>query len=200
MKKAGITDYERFAKTILELVTDKPISFEVFSEEFDEMYRQALKLHSWQHNVYVKVPITNSRAEPALPIIQALADKGVKVNVTAVLTAEQVKCLARVLHKDVASIVSVFAGRIADTGVDPVPVMRTSLETLSALPKAELLWASVREVLNIRQAAECGCHIVTVPHDILRKAETMWGKDHSALSLETVKMFADDARSCAYSL
>src|SRR5215813_1607695 len=167
MKKAGITDYEAFAKDILSCIKEKPISFEVFSDEFVEMQRQALKIASWQSNVYVKIPITNTRGESSLPLIRELSKNGVRLNVTAILSLEQVSCVAEVLNADTPAVVSVFAGRIADTGRDPQPLMREALSLLRAKPRAELLWASVREVLNIFQAESCGCHIVTVPHDIL---------------------------------
>jgi len=200
MRKVGISDYEAFARSVLEKVTDKPISFEVFSDEFPEMRRQALKIRDWQENVYVKIPITNTRAESALPLIAELATEGVKVNVTAILTLEQVKGVASALKKEVPSIVSVFAGRIADTGVDPLPLMKESLKAIGSLPSAELLWASVREVLNIFQAAVCGCHIVTVPHDILAKAIKLGGTDLTELSLDTVRMFYQDAAAAGFRL
>lgn len=200
MRKAGIQDYESFARDILQSVTAKPISFEVFSDEFPEMRRQALKIASWQKNVYVKIPITNTRGESALSLVKELAKEGVQLNITAILTLDQVKGVAEALNPDVPSVVSVFAGRIADTGVDPVPAMRESLRILKGQPKAELLWASVREVLNIFQADECGCHIVTVPHDILNKAIKLAGMDLTALSLDTVKMFANDASAAGFSL
>ena len=202
MKKAGITDYEGFAKDILQTVTDKPISFEVFSDEFPEMRRQALKIREWGKNVYVKIPITNTRQESSLDLVRELGKEGVQLNVTAILTLEQVREVAAALHPEVASVVSVFAGRIADTGRDPRRIMETSSALLDRfnLLKAELLWASVREVLNIFQANDCGCHIVTVPHDILNKAIKMTGADLKALSLDTVKMFAQDAASAGYTL
>jgi len=200
MRKAGITDYEGFAREILETVTDKPISFEVFSDDFREMRRQALKIRSWQDNVFVKIPVTNTQRESALPLIGELTREGVKVNVTAILSARQVDCVAKALNPAVPSIVSVFAGRIADTGVDPIPIMRESLAAMKDLPHAELLWASVREVLNIAHAESCGCHVVTVPHDILGKALKMWGMDLEDLSLETVCMFAWDAQSAGFEL
>ena len=200
MRKVGIADYETFAHSVLESVTDKPISFEVFSDDFPEMRRQALKIRDWQDNVYVKIPITNTKGESALPLIADLAKEQVKVNVTAILTEEQVKGVAGVLRKDVPAVVSVFAGRIADTGVDPIPAMKKSRELLRELPEAELLWASVREVLNIFQAAECGCHIVTVPHDILAKAAKLGGLDLTELSLDTVKMFYQDAVAAGFKL
>ena len=200
MKKAGITDYERFAREILKSIQDKPISFEVFSDEFDEMRRQARKIASWQKNVYVKIPITNTRGESSLPLVRQLAQEGVQLNITAILTLEQVRGVAEALEAKVPSVVSVFAGRVADTGRDPIPVMRACQVLLAHLPKAELLWASVREVLNIFQADQCGCHIVTVPHDILNKALKMTDQDLNALSLDTVKMFAQDATAAGFSL
>lgn len=200
MRKAGIKDYEAFAKDILSAVTAKPISFEVFSDEFPEMRRQAMKIASWQKNVYVKIPITNTGGESSLPLVRQLAGDGVQLNITAILTLEQVRGTAEALNPAVPSVVSVFAGRIADTGRDPDPIMRQSLELLERLPKAELLWASVREVLNIFQADECGCHIVTVPHDILGKALKLSGMDLGALSLDTVKMFAQDAQAAGFSV
>jgi transaldolase len=200
MRKVGISDYETFARSVLENVTDKPISFEVFSDEFPEMRRQALKIRDWQENVYVKIPITNTRGESALPLIADLAAEGVKLNVTAILTLEQVQGVAGALKREAPSVVSVFAGRIADTGVDPVPLMKESLQAIAALPSAELLWASVREVLNIFQAADCGCHIVTVPHDILAKVTKLGGMDLKELSLDTVRMFHKDAVAAGFRL
>ena len=200
MKKVGITDYEAFARAVLEVVTDKPISFEVFSDDFPDMRRQALKIRDWQENVYVKIPITNTKRESALPLIKELAAEGVKLNVTALLTRAQVQGVAGALNPEVASVVSVFAGRVADTGVDPLPIMRDSLDLLRANPTAELLWASVREVLNIFQAADCGCHIVTATHDILAKASKMGGMDLDDLSLDTVNMFYQDALAAGFRL
>jgi transaldolase len=200
MRKAGIADYERFAKTALADVTEKPISFEVFSDEFPEMRRQALKIASWQENVYVKIPITNTRRESSVALISELAREGVKLNITAMLTLDQVRQVAAALDPGLPAIVSVFAGRIADTGRDPGLIMRESLAILTDRPHAKLLWASVREVLNIAQADECGCHIVTVGHDILAKALKLWGMDLADLSLDTVKMFASDAAQAGYQL
>jgi len=200
MKKVGIKDYEAFARDILTSVTAKPISLEVFSDEFPEMKRQGLKIASWGENVYVKIPITNSRGESSLPLIRELAQLKVKLNITALLTLAQVRDVAAVLNPDVPSVVSVFAGRIADTGVDPVPLLRACGAMLEGQPKAELLWASVREVLNIIQAEESGCKIVTVPHDILAKAAKMLGQDLTSLSLDTVKMFAKDAADAGFKL
>lgn len=200
MRKAGLTDFEAFARDILQTITDKPLSLEVFSDEFSEMKRQALKINSWAKNVYVKIPITNTRGESSLPLVKALAAEGVRLNVTAILTLQQVEGVAKALAPGLPSIVSVFAGRIADTGVDPVPQMIESKKILAALPSAELLWASVREVLNIYQANDCGCHIVTATHDILAKALKMAGMDLAGLSLDTVKMFANDAQAAGFSL
>jgi transaldolase len=200
MRKAGIQDYESFAKDALAFIKDKPISFEVFSDEFPEMKRQALKIRDWQQNVYVKIPITNSRGETSIPLIRDLAEGQVQLNVTAILTLKQVREVGQALHPDVPAVVSVFAGRIADTGTDPVPLMSASKVLLEELPKAELLWASVREVLNLIQADHCGCDIVTVPHDILDKALKLVGMDLGALSLDTVRMFAQDAEKAGFTL
>jgi transaldolase len=200
MRKAGIVDYESFAKDALAFIKDKPISFEVFSDEFSEMKRQALKIRDWQQNVYVKIPITNSRGESSIPLIKELAREKVQLNVTAILTLKQVRDVAGALHPDVPAVVSVFAGRIADTGTNPVPVMLASKVLLGELPKAELLWASVREVLNLVQANDCRCDIVTVPHDILNKALKLVGTDLEALSLDTVRMFAQDAEKAGFKL
>jgi transaldolase len=200
MRKAGIEDYEAFAKDVLRVVKNKPISFEVFSDEFVEMKRQALKIRDWQENVFVKIPITNTRSESSIPLIKELVAAKVPLNITALLTLKQVREVAAVLNPDTPSIVSVFAGRIADTGKDPEAIMRASKVLLEGLPKAELLWASVREVLNIIQANDCGCDIVTVPHDILKKAMNLFGMDLERLSLDTVKMFAKDAEAAGFSL
>jgi transaldolase len=200
MKKAGIKDYEAFSKDILKTVTAKPISLEVFTDDLAEMKGQATKIASWGPNVYVKIPITNSRSESSLPLIKELAQQGIKLNVTALLTLKQVAHTAEALNPPVPSVVSVFAGRIADTGVDPMPIMRASRALLENQPKAELLWASVREVLNIFQAEESGCAIVTVPHDILSKAAKMFGMNLTALSLDTVKMFVKDASEAGFKL
>jgi transaldolase len=200
MRKAGIKDYESFAKEVLQVVKDKPISFEVFSDEFQEMRRQALKIRDWQSNVFVKIPISNSRGESSIPLISELAKEGTQLNLTAILTLAQVRAVAAALQPKLASVVSVFAGRIADTGRDPMPLMRASKALLVDLPKAELLWASVREVLNIVQADEGGCDIVTVPHDILGKAMKLVGMDLTELSLDTVKMFSKDAEAAGFTL
>jgi transaldolase len=200
MKKAGITDFEAFAKDILQTIKDKPISLEVFTDDLAEMKRQAMKITKWAPNVYTKIPITNNQGVSCLPLIKELAAQNVKLNITALLTLEQVAGVAAVLNPAVPSVVSVFAGRIADTGVDPMPLMRAAKALLAGQPKAELLWASVREVLNLFQAEQSGCDIVTVPHDILGKASKMYGMDLTALSLDTVKMFAKDAASAGFKL
>jgi transaldolase len=200
MRKVGVADYEKFAREVLEVVKEKPISFEVFSDEFPEMRRQALMIGKWQDNVYVKIPITNTRGDSALPLIEELSGEGVKLNITAILTPTQVEAVANAVNSEVPCVVSVFAGRIADTGVDPIPLMNRSREILRELRKAELLWASVREVLNIFQAAQCGCHIVTVPHDILDKVAKLGGMDLGELSLDTVRMFHRDAAAAGFKL
>jgi transaldolase len=200
MRKVGVTDFEAFARDILQHTTEKPLSLEVFSDEFAEMKRQALKINGWAKNVYVKIPITNTRGESSLPLIRELTNEDVKLNVTAILTLEQVEGVAQSLNPKTPAVVSVFAGRIADTGVDPISIMVESKMILTNLPQAELLWASVREVLNIFQANDCGCDIVTVPHDILGKAIKMSGMDLGLLSLDTVKMFANDAKAAGFSL
>jgi transaldolase len=200
MRKAGISDYEAFARDILGVVTEKPVSFEVFSDEPAEMRRQAMHIASWAPNVYVKIPVTNTRGESMTPLVSSLAEEGIKLNVTAILTLQQVRLVAQALSESVPAVVSVFAGRIADTGRDPEPLMRASKCLLKTRPLAELLWASVREVLNIFQADRCGCHIVTVPHDILTKALRMAGSDLAAVSLDTVRMFAADAVTAGFTL
>jgi transaldolase len=200
MKKAGVRDYEAFAKEVLQVVTDKPISLEVLTDDLVEMKRQALKINSWGKNVYTKIPITNSHGQSCLPLVKELGLAGVKLNVTALLTLKQVAGVAEALNPAVPSVVSVFAGRIADTGVDPMPMVRACGALLHGQPKAELLWASTREVLNILQAQDCGCAIITVPHDILAKAAKMFGQDLTDLSLDTVKMFAKDAQDAGFKL
>ena len=200
MRKAGIKDYEAFAKEILLTVTDKPLSLEVFTDDLVDMKRQALKIASWAENVYVKIPITNSIGISCIPLIRELADSGVKLNITAILTLEQVAGVADALNPEVPAVVSIFAGRIADTGIDPVPMMQAANALLSNQPKAELLWASVREVLNIFQAQQSGCAIVTVAHEILAKATKLYGMNLDKLSLQTVKMFSKDASAAGYRL
>lgn len=200
MKKAGVRDYEAFAREVLAVVKDKPISLEVLTDDLADMKRQALKISSWGSNVYTKIPITNSHGQSCLPLVKELGQAGVKLNVTALLTLQQVAGVAEALNPAVPSVVSVFAGRIADTGVDPMPMVRACGALLHGQPKAELLWASTREVLNILQAQECGCAIITVPHDILAKAAQMFGLDLTALSLDTVRTFAKDAAAAGFKL
>jgi len=200
MKKAGVKNYEAFAKDILQTVTAKPISLEVFTDDVADMKRQALMITSWGKNVYTKIPITNSKGESCLPLIKELGAQGVKLNVTALLTVKQVEGVAAALNPAVPSVVSVFAGRIADTGVDPMPIVRACVPLLAGQPKAELLWASTREVLNIFQAQEAGCKIITVPHDIIAKAAKMLGMDLTELSLDTVKGFLKDSTDAGFKL
>ncbi len=192
MHRAGVVEYERFAREVLDVVREVPVSFEVIADSFDDMGRQARKIATWADNVYVKIPITNTSAESSVDLIRDLTADGLKLNVTALTTLEQVEAMSSALSPAVPSIVSVFAGRIADTGVDPVPVMEESLKILAPLPDAELLWASPRELLNVVQAEKCGCHIITVTHDLLRKLSGL-GRDLAAVSLDTVTMFYDDA-------
>lgn len=197
MKKDGVTDYVSFAKNVLKEIKDMPISFEVFTDDFESMERQAAEIAGWGDNVYIKIPVSNTKDIPSYELIKKLTQKGFKLNVTAILTVEQVKNVCQNLNADVPSIVSVFAGRIADTGRNPVPIMKESLEHVKKNKNAELLWASSRELLNIFQAEECGCHIITVTNDLLKKL-AMVGKDLKELSLDTVKMFYNDAKSAGY--
>jgi transaldolase len=199
MHKAGLTDYEAFASNVLAHITDLPISFEVFSDDFDEMERQARLIDSWGPNVYVKIPVTNTSGVFAGQVIQTLAMDGIKLNVTALLTVEQVRAVTVALDAEVPAIVSVFAGRIADTGVDPMPIMKESLQVLKMRPLAKLLWASPRELLNLVQADQMGCHVITVTPDILKKLPQL-GKDLTRFSLETVQMFYDDAQKAGFAL
>ena len=199
MNKVGIKDYEEFGRKVLAAVPDRPVSLEVFADEFDEMKAQALEIATWGDNANIKIPMTNTRGESSGPLINNLAHEGVSLNITAIMTIEQVREVALNLSPDTPSIISVFAGRIADTGIDPMPVMRECLEILSDNPKAELLWASPRELLNIIQADEVGCHIITATNDVLRKLALV-GKDLSEYSLETVKMFYNDAKLAGYSI
>lgn len=199
MRKSGVSDYESFARQALEATGGMPISFEVFADEFDEMERQAKLIATWGDAVFVKIPITNTRGESAIPLIARLSAAGVKLNITAILTLDQVRAVVDAIDPDVPAIVSVFAGRIADTGVDPVPLMREAAAIVSARAKAQLLWASPRELLNIFQADEVGCHIITVTADILKKL-AMVGKPLDELSLDTVKMFFNDASAAGFRL
>ena len=199
MKKAGITDYRAFCKDILTSIKDKPLSFEVFSDDFAEMERQALEIASWGENVYVKIPISNTKKETCYALVEKLANQKVKLNVTALMTLDQVRNVVAALDPNIPSYVSVFAGRIADTGYDPIPLMTTAVEILKVAPAAELIWASPRELLNIFQADEIGCHVITVTNDILKKLSLV-GYDLNEYSLDTVKMFYADALAANYSL
>ena len=199
MRKAGISDYRAFAKDILKAIPDKPISFEVFSDDFKEMERQANEIASWGSNVYVKIPVTNCDGETCAALISRLARAKVKLNVTALLTLAQVRDLSAALADHAPSYVSVFAGRIADTGRDPLPLMMAAVEMLRPYKTQELIWASPRELLNIFQADSIGCHIITVTNDVLKKLEIV-GKDLGQYSLETVKMFHDDAKHAGFVL
>ena len=199
MRKAGISDYGAFARDILSEIRDRPISLEVFADEFDEMERQAREIASWGDNVYVKIPVTNTRREPALDLICRLAHAGVKLNVTALLTLRQVRDVTSALAGGAPSCVSVFAGRIADTGRDPVPLMAAAVEMVSIHPGMELIWASPRELLNIFQADSIGCHIITATSDILQKLSLV-GKDLADYSLDTVKMFYSDAVKSGFAI
>jgi len=199
MRKAGITDYRGFAKEVLAAIPDRPISFEVFSDDFSEMEKQAREIASWGKNVNVKIPVTNTQGEPAYKLIQTLAKAGIQLNVTAVFTLEQVRDIVAHLDAKTPAFVSVFAGRIADTGTDPVPIIRHALEAARDRPRAQVLWASCREIYNVVQAANAGCHIVTVPNDLLKKLDGL-GKDLADLSLDTVKMFRNDALSSGFVL
>jgi len=199
MKKAGITDYRAFCKDILTSIEDKPLSFEVFSDDFSEMERQALEIASWGENVYVKIPITNTKQEACYDLVKRLAAKEVKLNVTALMTLDQVKNVVASLDPNIPSYVSVFAGRIADTGYDPVPMMAEAVNILKAVPASELIWASPRELLNIFQADDIGCHVITVTNDILKKLSLV-GYDLDQYSLDTVKMFYKDAVDAGFKL
>ncbi len=199
MRKAGISDYRAFAREILDLIRDKPISFEVFSDEFNEMERQAMEIASWGKNVYVKIPITNTKAESSCDLVRRLAGRRVNLNVTALMTLQQVRAVVDALDKETPAYVSVFAGRIADTGRDPMPLMGAAVELLALKPKAELIWASPRELLNIFHADQIGCHVITVTNDILKKLELV-GKDLEDYSLDTVKMFRNDAVAANFRL
>jgi transaldolase len=197
MRKAGIADYPAFARQVLQAIPDRPISFEVFSDDFEEMERQARLIASWGGNVYVKIPVTNTRRESACGLVRRLSHSGVKVNVTALLSLGQVRDVAAAVAGGAPACVSVFAGRVADTGYDPVPLMTQAIKVLRATPNAELIWASPRELLNILQADAIGCHIITVTNDILKKLSLV-GRDLEDYSLDTVKMFYDDAARAGF--
>jgi len=199
MHKVGLTDYRAFARDIVSVIPDRPISFEVFSDEFEEMERQAREIATWGDNVYVKIPVTNTRREPAYDLVRRLANEGVKLNITAIMTIDQVRNVVDAVKEGAPSCVSVFAGRIADTGRDPVPIMTECVDILKTAPQSELIWASPRELLNIIQADAIGCHIITVTNDILKKLPLI-GKDLADYSLDTVKMFFDDGRKAGFTL
>jgi transaldolase len=199
MRKAGVTSYREFAREMVALIPDRAISFEVFADEFDAIERQALEVASWGENVYVKVPVTNTRGESTRGVVRRLAAAGLRLNVTAVMTLEQVRWAADWLDASPSSFVSVFAGRIADTGRDPVPIMAAAVRTLTAHPQLELIWASPRELLNVFQADAVGCHIITVTNDLLAKIPSV-GRDLSDFSLETVRMFRGDALAAGFEL
>ena len=199
MWKAGLTDYADFAHRLLEQITTKPISFEVFADDEAEMRRQARLIATWGSNVYVKIPITTTKGESMASLVRELSEDGVQVNVTALFTTAQVELITEAVRSGAASYVSVFAGRIADAGVDPLPIMARSVDILADAPRAELIWASPREVLNVVQADQVGCHIITMTHDLLPKVKSL-GKDLDQFSLETVQMFHRDAVAAGFSL
>ena len=199
MRKAGVSDYCEFAKDVLSAIRDRPISFEVFSDDFYEMERQAHEIATWGDNVYVKIPVTNTRREPAYDLAHRLAHAGIKLNITALMTLTQVREVADAVKDGAPCSISIFAGRIADTGYDPVPLMAAAVEILGLAPNAELIWASPRELLNIFQADAIGCHIITVTNDILKKIPLI-GKDLADYSLETVQMFYEDAQKVGFQL
>jgi transaldolase len=199
MHKVGLTDYERFARDLLERVHTHPISFEVFADEAEEMRRQATRIASWGENVYVKIPVTSTKGESMAPLARELSEDGVKVNVTALFTTAQVELIAAAVAEGAPSYISVFAGRIADAGVDPLPIVARSLEIMRQAPDSELIWASPREILNLIQANEVGCHIITITHDLLKKLDGL-GKSLEQFSLETVRMFHADALAAGFTL
>lgn len=197
MRKAGITDYKGFAREVLAAIPDKPVSFEVFSDDFDDMYAQAREIASWGENVYVKIPVTNTTGASAAPLIRRLVPHGVKMNVTALFTLAQVRTVSEALEGGAPSNISVFAGRIADAGIDPLQIMTAALEIMKPHPSQEMIWASPRELYNVVQADQIGCHIITIPNDIFAKLGSL-GRDLDQFSLETVRMFRTDAVSAGY--
>ena len=199
MRKSGVVDYEGFARKVLDHVTELPVCFEVFSDDVNDMYRQARLIASWGDNVYVKIPVTNTKGESMAPLVRRLSDEGLHLNVTAILPLRQVSEMTEALSGSPGAIVSVFAGRVADTGRDPVPLMTSALEILAPYPKLELLWASPREILNVRQAEQIGCHIITITHDLLQKLAGI-DRDLDSVSLDTVRMFHDDAAASGFLL
>jgi transaldolase len=199
MRKAGVGDYKAFARDVLQAIPDRPVSFEVFADEFGEMEAQAFEIASWGTNVNVKIPVTNTKRQFSGPLVERLSRAGVKLNVTAVMTLDQVERITERLDAKTPAIISVFAGRIADTGRDPMPIMAKAVRTMKARPKAELIWASPRELLNVFQADAVGCHIITATNDILKKLALV-DKDLDSYSLETVEMFYKDAKSAGYTI
>ncbi len=199
MRKVGLTDYSRFAQELLERVTVHPISFEVFADDIEEMRRQARAIASWGENVYVKIPVTSTTGASMASLVRELSEEGIKVNVTALFTTAQVELITGAVADGASSYISVFAGRIADAGVDPMPIMARAVEIMERAPRAELIWASPREILNLVQADEIGCHIITITHDLLKKLDGL-GKSLEQFSLETVRMFHDDALAAGFTL
>ena len=199
MRKAGIRDYRGFARDVLSHIPDRPISFEVFADDFDEMERQAIEIAGWGKNVFVKIPVTNTRGESSRALAEKLAGLGVQLNVTALLTLDQVREIGASLANGPAAFMSVFAGRVADTGVDPIPLMRCAVQHLAAFPNVELIWASPRELLNIFHADDVGCHVITATNDLLKKLDLV-GKDLTQYSLETVCMFYEDGLKAGFDL
>lgn len=199
MRKAGITDYEAFGRSLAASIPDRPFSFEVLSDDFHEMEQQALQIATWGDNVYVKIPITDTRGRSSAALVKRLAGQGVKVNVTALMTLDQVEAVVGSLRNGPPSCISIFAGRIADAGIDPLPILTGALDRMRAHPQIELIWASPRELFNIVQAEQIGCHIITVTHDLLKKLPLI-GRDLSEYSLDTVKMFVNDARAANFTL
>ncbi len=199
MRKAGVVDYKKFAHQVLDIITDRPVSFEVFADDFNVMEKQAIEIASWGKNVNVKIPITNTKGRSSEKLIERLSRIGIKLNITALLTLEQVRIVTEHLTPETPAFISVFAGRIADTGLDPMPIMAEAVRIMKAKPKAELIWASPRELLNVFQADSVGCHIITGTNDILKKLSLV-GKDLGSYSLDTVKMFYNDAEAAGYSI
>ena len=199
MKKSGITDYETFAKEVIEKIPDKPVSFEVFSDELSEMEREARIINSWGGNTYIKIPVMNTKGESTCSLINKLSSEGLSLNVTAVFTLSQVQEIFDNVSSTSKTIISIFAGRVADTGIDPIPLMKSAKEMISLNENCELLWASPREALNIIQAEECGCDIITATNDLIKKS-SLFGKDLNEFSKETVLMFYNDAKSAGYKI
>ena len=199
MKQSGVKNYKSFAKEILSVINDKPVSFEVFADELLEMEKQAIEINSWGSNVNVKIPIMNTQKISTVPLIKSLVSKNIYCNITAIFTINQIKSILDVIANDTEIILSIFAGRIADTGIDPIPIMKQAVELCKEFPKVKILWASPREVLNILHAEQAGCHIITISNDLLNKMK-LFGKDLNDFSLETVKMFYDDAKSSGFNI